>query len=161
MKARSWRNGGMVANAGAKGKRLAVGAWVAIALLAGCAQDTSRLTAEMEARLQSEGIVRRADNLEFRYTRGVGTREAGWENRKASIVVTRQTVYIHKNEKVGLLIGPESRRVCSVERRGDRVRVHAGTGQSAEVWSFVPQDSAEGWARDIRVVIHSRGGVEQ
>jgi hypothetical protein len=150
----------MVANAGAKGKRLSVAVWVAVALFTGCAQDTSRLTAEAEARFQTEGIVRRAKNLDFRYTHGVGTRESGWENRRASIVVTRQTIYIYKNEKVGLLIGPESRRVCSVERRGDRVRVHAGTGQSAEVWSFVPPDDAEGWARDIRVVIHSRGGVD-
>ncbi len=160
MKEHSWRNDRMVANAGAKGKRLAVGVCVAIALLTGCAQDTSRLTAEMEARFQTEGIARRADNLEFRYTHGLGTREAGWEDRRASIVVTGQTVYIHKNEKVGLVIGPGSRRVCSVERRGDRVRVHAGTGQSAEVWSFVPPDDAEAWARDIRVVIHTRDGVE-
>ena len=160
MKAHSCWYHAIVANAGAKGKRWALAAGVAAALWAGCAQDTSRLTEDMAARFQAEGVVRRADNLEFRYTRGIGTREAGWENRRASIVVTRQTIYIHKNEKVGLLIGPNSRRVCSVERRGDRVRVHAGTGQSAEVWSFIPPDSADGWARDLRVVIHSRGGVE-
>jgi len=49
----------------------------AIALL-GWGQDTGRLSQELESH-------------------GPGTREAGWGDRLASIVVTRQTVYIHKN----------------------------------------------------------------
>lgn len=129
---------------------------LAVALLlavSGCSQDTSRLSGELEARFAAEGIVRRADNVVFRFTHGQGTREAGWEDRVASIVVTRQTVYIHKNERVGLEINPRTRRLCDVERRENRVRVRAGSGQSAEVWSFIPADSAEGWAKDIRAVL--------
>ncbi len=148
----------MVAIGGLKCKgRVPFGAGLAVAIaLLGCAQDTSRLSKVLTARFAAEGIVRRADNIVFRYTHGLGTRAAGWEDRIASIVVTRQTVYIHKNEKVGLEINPHTRRVCDVERRQGRVRVCAGTGQSAEIWSFVPSDDAEGWTRDLRAAIRSR-----
>jgi hypothetical protein len=139
--------------------------WVVPALAAsmaclGCAQDTGRLTREVQTRFAQEGIVRRADNLVFRYTHGYGTRESGWEDRVASIIVTSRTVYIHKNERVGLEINPRTRRFCGVERRHDRVRVRAGSGQSAEVWSFVPPGDAEGWTRDIRAVVRGTAGAE-
>ena len=126
----------------------------------GCGPDTGGLSRETEARLAQEGIVRREDNLVFRYTHGNGTRESGWEERVASIIVTSRTVYIHKNERVGLEINPRTRRFCEVERRQDRVRVRAGSGQSAEVWSFVPPGDAEGWTRDIRAVIRGTAGAE-
>jgi hypothetical protein len=153
----SWRNGPIVPIRGLKRKR-----WVALILVlawmcgpAGCSQDTTRLSPELERRFAAEGILRRADNAVFRYTHGQGTREAGWEDRVASILVTRQTVYLHKNEKVGLEITPRTRRSCEVERRADRVRIRAGTGRSAEVWSFQPAEDAEGWTRDIRAVIRA------
>ena len=82
-----------------------------------------------------------------------GTREAGWEERKASIIVTKQSVIIHKNEKLGLEINPRTRRFVQVRRDGNRVRISAGGGQSAESWSFVPPDDAAGWADEIRAVV--------
>jgi hypothetical protein len=89
----------------------------------------------------------------FRYTHDAGRRDAGWEDRKASILVTRQSVIIHKNEKLGLEITPRTRRYAQVRRDGERVRISAGGGRSAESWSFVPPDDAAGWADDIRAVL--------
>jgi len=117
--------------------------------------DTSRLTPEQEARFGVEGILHRADNIWFRYTHGAGTRAAGWEDRLGSIIVTRHTVLIHKNERVGIEITPASRRAYEVERDGERVRIGAGSGQSREVWSFQPPDDTERWTRDIRAVIRT------
>ena len=98
---------------------------------AGCSQKTGELTPSQKQRLESEGIVRRADDLMFRYTHDVGRRDAGWEDRKASIIVTKQSVIIHKNEKLGLMLTPKSRRFVQVRRDGNRVRISAGGGQSA------------------------------
>lgn len=130
---------------------------LALGLLA-CSGDTSRLTPEQVARFDAEGRVRAADNVWFRYTHDAGTRSAGWEDRLGSIVVTRQTVLIHKNQKVGIEITPASRRAYEVERDGDRIRIGAGSGKSREVWSFVPADDAAGWAQDIRAVIRLAQG---
>jgi hypothetical protein len=121
--------------------------------VAACAEKTGALTPEQEQRFAVEGIVRRADDLVFRYTRGSGTRDATWEDRKASIVVTRERVYIHKNEKSGLEITPRARRFAQVKRDGNRVRLTAGGGRSTESWSFVPPSNPEGWAADIRAVL--------
>jgi len=119
-----------------------------------CAQDTSRLTPEQEARFKEEGVLRRADNIVFHYTRGYGhRREETRENRLASVVVTPRSVLIQKNAKVGLEITSASRRFYDVHRRGTRVLVHAGSGGSTEIWSFEPPTDAEGWTRDIRSVI--------
>jgi len=130
---------------------------LALGLLA-CSSDTSRLSPELQTRFASEGRLRQADNVWFRYTHDAGTRSAGWEDRLGSIVVTRQTVLIHKNEKVGIEITPASRRAYAVERDGDRIRIGAGSGKSREVWSFVPPDDAAGWVRDIRAVIRPARG---
>ena len=119
----------------------------------GCRQHTGALTAAQQQRLDGEGIVRRADDLMFRYTHDAGRRNAGWEDRKASIIVTKQSVIIHKNEKLGLEINPRTRRYAQVRRDGDRVRISAGGGNSAESWSFVPPDDAAGWVADVRAVI--------
>jgi hypothetical protein len=121
--------------------------------MTGCNQTTGRLTQEQEQRLQAEGILRRADDLTFRFTHGAGTRSAGWEDRRASIIVTKQHVIIHKNEKLGLELTARTRRFVQVRRDGDRVRISAGGGQSAESWSFVPPGDAAGWVEDIRSVV--------
>ena len=127
--------------------------------LAGCSSDTSRLTPEQETRFNAEGILHRADNVTFRYTHDPGTPSAGWEDRRGSIIVTRQTVLIHKNQKIGIEIAPTRRRFYEVNRDGTRVRLGAGSGQSREVWSFAPPDDPDGWARDIRAVIRLTKGA--
>jgi hypothetical protein len=126
---------------------------VMLLALAACAEKTGALTPEQEQQFASEGVVRRADDLMFRYTSGSGTRDASWEDRKASILVTKQRVYIHKNQKVGLELTPRTRRFVQVRRDGNRVRISAGGGRSAESWSFVPPGDAEGWTADIRAVL--------
>ncbi len=127
----------------------------------GCAEKTGAITPEQQQRLDAEGIVRRADDQIFRYTHGSGTRDAGWEDRAASIIVTRQSVIIHKNEKLGLEVTPRTRRFVQVRRDGNRVRISAGGGRSAESWSFIPPDDAPGWADDIRAVVKlAKGGNE-
>ena len=124
-------------------------------LMAACQAKTGALTASEQQRIDSEGLVRRADDLMFRYTHDAGRRDAGWEDRRASIIVTRQSVIIHKNEKLGLEITSRTRRYVAVRRDGNRVRISAGGGGSAESWSFVPPDDPAGWAEDIRAVIRS------
>lgn len=127
-----------------------------IAAIAGCGDlHTGALTADQEKQFADEGVLRRADDLDFRYTSDPRGRNERWENRRASIVVTKSTVLIHKNAKVGLEITPAARRDLSVERSADRIRIHSGRGQSEEVWSFVPPSDAPGWTTDIRSVINS------
>ncbi|HEU5041210.1 MAG TPA: hypothetical protein VFT84_10335 [Gemmatimonadales bacterium] len=125
------------------------------AMLAGsaCRETSGALSPEQERRLAAETVVRRADDLVFRYTRDPGGRRERREDRLASIVVTRASLLVHKNAKVGIEITPRSRREYAVERAGERVRIRAGRGQSEEVWSFVPPDDAAGWVSDIRAVI--------
>lgn len=126
-----------------------------VAVSGGCNQTTSKLSPAAEQRFAAEGIVRRGDDLDFRYTHDVGRRDTRWENRRASIVVTKQSVLIHKNEKVGLDITPATRRYVDVARDGNRVRINAGSGRSGEVWSFVPESDAPGWTEAIRAVIRN------
>lgn len=122
-------------------------------LACGDAGSTAELPAQLEARVTSEGVVRRAADLTFRYTEAPGRRRTRWEDRRASIVVTPTTILIHKNAKVGLEITPRTRRDVAVEREGGRVRLRAGRGQSEELWSFVPPDGdAAGWTKDLRAV---------
>jgi len=129
------------------------GVLVALIGVPACRQETGRLLPEQEERFAAEGILHRADNLRFRWTEGAGRRGGTWEDRLASIVVTRRSVLIHKNAKVGVEITPGSRRHFEVHRDGERVRISAGTGRSAETWSFVPPSYAQAWAQDIRAVI--------
>ncbi len=132
---------------------------LAALVLGACDRTTGNLTAVQRHRLTVEGLVRRADDLVFRYSHDTGRRNAGWEDRKASILVTRTSVIIHKNEKLGLEINSRTRRFVQVQRDGSRIRISAGGGQSAESWSFVPPDDPAGWATDIRAVIRqSKGG---
>ncbi|MFN2604170.1 MAG: hypothetical protein ABR582_15630 [Gemmatimonadaceae bacterium] len=133
----------------------AVACALAILACAGCNRTTNKLSPAAEQQFASEGIVRRGDDLDFRYTHDVGRRGTSWENRRASIIVTKQSLLIHKNEKVGLQISPASRRYADVARDGARIRIHAGSGQSQEVWSFQPESDAAGWTEAIRAVIRN------
>lgn len=131
-----------------------------LASVSACAdRHTGVLSNEQQQRFAAEGIKHRADDIEFRYTKDPRGRGERWENRKASIVVTGSSVLIHKNEKIGVEITPQTRRDVSVERSADRVRVHSGRGQSEEVWSFVPPDDPPGWTTDIRSVINASKGA--
>ncbi len=124
-------------------------------LLLGCgAESTARLPADLEARVEREGVVRRAADLTFRYTEAPGRRSTRWEDRRASIVVTPITILIHKNSKVGLEVTPRTRRDVTIERDGRRVRVRVGQGRAEVLWSFEPPDGdAEGWTRDLRAAV--------
>jgi hypothetical protein len=128
-----------------------------LAVVSACRPETGRLTTEQEQRLQAEGVRHRADNVRFRYTYGRWG-GSGWEDRLASIIVTDRTVLIHRNEKVGLEITPQTRRFAEVHSDGRRVRISAGRGQSAESWSFEPSDDAERWTQDIRSVVRLSSG---
>jgi hypothetical protein len=129
-------------------------------LLPGCDYGTTaRLSPDLEQRYTAEGITRKADDLDFRYTRGAGSRSERWENRRASIIVTKSSILIHKNDKVGLDITNRTQRAVAVQRSGGRVRIRTGSGRSEEIWSFEPPGDAEGWTSDIRSVIRaSKGG---
>ena len=118
-----------------------------------CDSTTAKLSAAEEQRFAAEGINHRANDLDFRYTRDAGGRDARWENRRASIVVTEKSVLIHKNEKIGLDISPTTRRYVDVGRDLNRVRIRAGSGRSQEVWSFEPESDAVGWTEAIRAVV--------
>ena len=136
--------------------RLAGGALLlALVAGAGCRERTGALRPELERRFAEEGVVRRADDLVFRYTRDPGGRRELREDRLASIVVTPATVLVHKNGKVGVEITPRSRRDYAVEREGDRVRIRAGRGRAEELWSFVPPEDPAGWATSIRAVVRA------
>ena len=91
--------------------------------LAGCRERSGALTPAQRERFAAEGIRHQADDLVFRYTDHPGRRDARWEDRLASIVVTGTTVLVHKNEKVGVEITPRTRRYAAVERSGNRVRI--------------------------------------
>ena len=120
-----------------------------------CDTTTSKLSPATEQRLSAEGIVRRADDLDFRYTRDAGGRDTRWETRRASIIVTGKSVLIHKNEKIGLEITPATRRYVDVARDGSRVRIRAGSGRSQEVWSFEPGADPAAWTDGIRSVVRA------
>ena len=127
-------------------------AWVTILLA--CRQTTANLSPELASRFEAESIIRRADDQVFRYTYySRSTRGNRWEDRDASIIVTKQSVFVHKNVKVGLDLTATSRKANEVRRDGDRVIISSGSGQSRVSWSFRPAEDAEGWVRDIRAVI--------
>ncbi len=126
-----------------------------VTIAAGCqSPDTSQLSADIRAELEADTIVKSAENQTFRYT--YYSRSSGgnrWEDRAASIIVTKQRLYIHKNEKVGLDLRGTSRKKNEVRREGDRVIIASGSGQSKVSWSFRPPDDAEGWAAAIRAAL--------
>lgn len=130
----------------------------ALVALAACHWTTGTLSDEQLRRFETEGIVRRAVDLPFRETRGMGTDEARWDERTASIVVTKTSVVIHRGNTFELEITPRSIRPYEVARDHDRVRVRAGSGKSVTSWSFRPPHDAAGWSEDIRAVIRDTAG---
>lgn len=119
-----------------------------------CKATTSKLPPDLVSRFEAESVVRRADDQVFRYTYySRSTRGNRWEDRDASIIVTRSSVFVHKNGKVGLDLTPATRKATEVRRDGDRVIISAGSGQAKVSWSFRPPEDAEGWATDIRRVL--------
>ncbi len=144
--------------------RLAAPQLVAVAALllaAACHRTTGTLSAEQQRRFDGEGIARRAVDLVFRLTHDAGTRDAGWEEIDASIVVTKDSVVIHRRDVFRLEITPRSTGYYTVHRDHDRLMIHAGGGQSVVVWSFRPPDDAPGWAEDIRAVIDATAGARR
>lgn len=128
---------------------------LAVTLLAapiGCARDTSVLTPEWTQRFETEGIVRRADNVIVRHTRLAGPYDQGHKDRLASIIVTKGTVLIHQNDRVLLELTPRTRRMVEVRRQAGRVRIRVVGERVSEVFSFEPKEDAAGWAEDFRTV---------
>ena len=121
-------------------------------LTVGC-QKTGKLSPELQARFEKEGITHRADDLTFRRTRPAGQRDSGWDEKRASILVTRESVFLHVNGKPLVEITPRSTGYYEVHRDHDRIALHAGSGKSALSWSFRPPDDADNWTKDIRAVI--------
>lgn len=120
--------------------------------LTGC-HKTGKLSPSLETRFQQEGIVRRADDLSFRRTIPPGQRDSGWSDKRASIIVTKESVFLHVNGKPLVEITPRSTGFYDVHREADRLSLHAGSGKSALSWSFHPPDDADGWTTDIRTII--------
>jgi hypothetical protein len=143
-------------------RRTAPLAMIALALVGiACNRTTGTLSDEQQRRLDAEGIVRKAVDLDFRRTHDVGTRDAGWEEMYASIVVTRSSVLVHSRDRVLLEITPRSTGEYRVARDHDRLSLHAGRGGSARSWSFRPPDDPQGWADDIRAVIRETAGEKR
>lgn len=119
----------------------------------GCEQKTGELSPELQTRFEKEGIAHRADDLTFRRTKVGGQRDSGWSEKRASIIVTRESVFLHVNGKPLVEITPRSTGYYEVHRDHDRIALAAGSGKSALSWSFRPPEDANSWTLDIRAVI--------
>jgi hypothetical protein len=126
---------------------------LALALLATGCQKTGQLSPALNARFAKEGIVRRADDLTFRRTIAAGRRDSSWEEKRASIIVTHECVFLHVNGKPLVEITPRSTGFYEIHRDSDRLSLRAGGGKSGASWSFRPPEDADGWAQDIRAVV--------
>ena len=118
-----------------------------------CQQKTGELSPEMQARFEKEGIALRADDLTFRRTHIAGEQDGSWDEKKASIIVTSATVFLHVNGKPFVEITPRSTGVYEVHREKDRISLRAGGGKSALSWSFRPPGDPDKWTTAIRAVI--------
>jgi hypothetical protein len=126
---------------------------VGLAMLATGCQRTGAISPALNEHFEKEDILRRADDLTFRRTIAAGQRNSSWEDRRASIIVTKESVFLHVNDKPLVEITPRSTGFYEIHRDHDRLSLRAGGGKSAVSWSFHPPDDAEGWATDIRAVI--------
>jgi hypothetical protein len=136
-------------------RRLAVvllTAMAAATVAPGCSPDTRRLTPEWQQRADTEGVVRRADNVIVRHTRREGPYDTGYKDRLASVLVTKGTVLIHQGERVLLELTPRTRRLIEVRRDKSRIRIRTMGKRLTEVFSFEPREDAAGWATDVRAV---------
>ncbi len=138
--------------------RLAAGA---LLLTAACQRTTGTLSDEQLQRFEREGIVRRAVDVPFRRTRGIGTADGGWEELTASIIVTTASVAIHRGSTFALEITPRSTGSYELSRDHDRLSLRGGSGKSVVSWSFRPAADATGWAADIRTVIRGTVGARR
>jgi hypothetical protein len=127
-------------------------------LVTGCQKTTGQLPPELAARFEKEGVVRKAEDLTFRRTKAAGQPDSGWDEKQASIVVTKESVFLHVNGKPLVEITPRSTGFYEVNREKDRLSLRAGSGKSAASWSFRPGEDADGWTKDIRAVINNAKG---
>jgi len=123
-------------------------------IVSGC-QKTGKLSPGLTARFEKEGIVRRADDLTFRRTTAVGQHDSTWDEKRASIVVTHESVFLHVNGKPLVEITQRSTGFYDIHRDHERLSLRAGGGKSAANWSFRPPEDSEGWTDDIRTVIRN------
>lgn len=123
--------------------------------IAGCSGTTATLTPEMAQRLEAEGTLHRADDIVLRFTHGIGARRGGWEDVKASVVVTRRSIVIHRNAEMLLDVRSGDSREISVRRDHERLSLRIGGGRSAKSWSFRPADDPERWADDMRATLRA------
>ncbi len=133
----------------------------ALLLLAACHRTTGTLSEEQQQRCDREGIVRRAVDLPFRQTHDLGTRDAGWEELTASIVVTKESIVIHRADTFRFEVTPRSIRLIEVSRDHERLSIRAGGTTSAVSWSFRPPDDPAGWAEDMRAVVKATAGAKR
>ena len=119
----------------------------------GCQQKTGELSPEQLARFEKEGIAHRADDLTFRRTHLAGDNRGSWDEQRASIIVTSESVFLHVNGKPFVEITPRSTGVYEVNREKERISLRAGAGKSALSWSFRPPSDADKWTIAIRAVI--------
>jgi hypothetical protein len=132
-----------------------VAAGVALILFAAGCQKTGKLSPALQERFDKEGMLHRADDVTFRRTRPAGYRDSGWDQKKASIIVTRESIFIHVNGKPLVEVTPRSTGFYEVRRDHERISFHVGSGASTLIWSFRPADDPEGWTKDIRAVIRN------
>ncbi len=140
--------------------RPAVAVWLSlllVLLVTACQKKTGELSPALQARFDQEGVQHRAEDLTFRRTKLAG--DKSWDEKRASLVVTRESVFLHVNGQPLVEITPRSTGQYEVSRDHDRISLRAGSGKSAASWSFRPPDPAEAdaWTTDIRAVIkHSK-----
>jgi hypothetical protein len=133
----------------------------ALVVFAGCARDTSTLTPAWQQRFQTEGIVRRADNVIVRHTREGDRWDNSYKDRLASVILTHGTILIHQGERVLLEVTPRTRREISVTRQGGRIRIRAVGERVTEIFSFEAKQDAAGWAEDLRTVVKLESGSSE
>ena len=128
-------------------------ACVAVLMFGVACQKTGKLSPALQTRFDKEGITHRMDDATFRRTRPPGYRDSGWDEKRASIIVTPESVFIHVNSKPLVEITPRSTGYYDVHRDHERIALRTGSSGSTLIWSFRPPDDPESWTKDIRAVI--------